>query len=680
MTVSFRPTLPGIVTATVIVHGRQPQVDDGSHNGPPAVIPFVRFTIGATLEVLTPGSTTPVAGSAVKTVITSPEMGTRLVVTATASASAADLAGDWTARITNTADGAAGPPLGPARYDVTVRYQDQDGNLGKVDHIVVLMMENRSFDHLLGYLSLPGDGGRDDIEGLTGQEFNRDSAGLKHSVVLRTPPDVPPAPGGRVYPATAFLNDPEHGLDEVAKQLAGDGELKSNAGFVKNFAEKLDRDAVHLPPLIHDERRSDTIASEDVLDIPFRPARPGPLTVATQCTGNPVSSETGQLASLGLYQPGASQPTAFVRTPLGKPSLSVHVEVSQDELDAASGAWTARISNATGQDLLFTTSLTYVEQDHDRRWQERPEAVMSYYHAEHVPVYDLLSRHFTVCDHWFASMATDTWPNRLFALAGGSDGLTTTPSGPDVIDNPPGYTLETIFEILHDNGIEWSYNFSDAPFALVFQLLAQEAAFTSRMRPLDEFYDRCATGELAPVTWIDPNFTDIPDDPDRASDDHPPGDIARGQALVGRIYSHLTASPAWPKTLFIIVYDEHGGFYDHYTPEPAVDDPTTTYGPRVPAFLVTPYVPPGSVSKTTYDHTSLLATILRRFCRQVDGQLPYMSARVELANDMGSALVANPTTFDAPAAPSPTAGVFVPTPPTDRMSFGTVLHTALFGF
>ena len=681
MTVPFRPTLAGIVTATVIVHGRQPQVDDGGHHGgPPQVIPFQHFTIGAAIEVLTPGSTTPVARSAEKIVITSPEMSTRLVVTATAAASAADLAADWTVRITNTADGAVGPPLGPARFDVTVRYQEQAGNLGKVDHIVVLMMENRSFDHLLGYLSLPGDGGRDDIEGLTGQEFNRDSAGVKHPVALRTPPDVPPAPGGRPYPATAFLNDPEHGLDEVTKQLAGDAELPSNAGFVKNFAEKLDRDAAHLPPLLHAESRSDTIDSEGVLEISFRPARPGPLTVATQCTGNPVSSETGQLASLGVYLPGASQPIAFVRSPLGRPSLSLRVAVSQDELDAASGNWTARIFNATRQALPFTTIIDYVEQDHDRRWQERPEAVMSYYHAEHVPVYDLLARHFTVCDHWFASLATDTWPNRLFALTGGSGGVTTTPSGGGVVDDPPGYTLKTVFEVLQDHGVEWGYNFSDAPFALVFERLAQDATFTSRMRRLDDFYGRAATGELPAVTWIDPNFTDIPDDPDRASDDHPPGDIARGQALVAEVYSHLIASPAWPKTLFIIVYDEHGGFYDHVPPEQAVDNATTTYGPRVPALLVTPYVSPGSVSKVTYDHTSLLATILQRFCRQPDGQLPDMGARVERANDVGSALTASPTTFDPPAPPAPTDAVFVPSPPTDRMSFGTVLHTALFGF
>jgi len=89
LAVPFQPTLPGIVTATVIVHGRQPPPDNGDdHGGPPPVIPFRRFTIGAAIELLTPGSTTPVARSAVKTVITSPEMSTRLVVTLRAQATA----------------------------------------------------------------------------------------------------------------------------------------------------------------------------------------------------------------------------------------------------------------------------------------------------------------------------------------------------------------------------------------------------------------------------------------------------------------------------------------------------------------------------------------------------------------------------------------------------------------
>lgn len=45
-----------------------------------------------------------------------------------------------------------------------------------IDHLVVIMMENRSFDHYLGALSL--EEGRADVDGLTGEEVNLDAEGV----------------------------------------------------------------------------------------------------------------------------------------------------------------------------------------------------------------------------------------------------------------------------------------------------------------------------------------------------------------------------------------------------------------------------------------------------------------------------------------------------------------------
>jgi len=683
MSVTFRPALPDIVTATVIVHGRQPQAGGGGGDGtPPPGSVFRAFTTAARLEIFKPGSAEPAATVANSKVITAPVMSTRLVLTAVADAADGDLAADWSVRVSNAVDGTVTHELGPARYDVTIRYQTRPGNLGKVDHIVVLMMENRSFDHLLGYLSLPGDGGRPDVNGLTGTEFNRGRDGVKHLVTLRTRPTVPPPPGVAPYPATAFLDDPGHGWDDVTQQLSGGAGHPSNAGFVLSFADQLDRDAIHLPPLLHRGTDSGSVEPEGTRDVPFRPARPGRLTVTAVAAGHPAHSETGSLGSLSVFRPGLRSPVVTVRVPLEQPGMAVTHAVTDSDL-AAPGSWTARIFNATTAAVDFTTRITYVEQDHDRSRQEQPEAVMSYYHAEHIPVYDLLARQFAICDNWFASLPTDTWPNRLYAMTGGSGGLINTPSDSSVSSAPPGYTLRTIFEVLQDAQVDWGYYFSDLPFALVFKRLAQDAAYTSRMRGLDGFYALAETGELPSVSWLEPNFTDVPDGPGKANDDHPPGDIARGQALVGQIYAHLTASPSWPKTLMIITYDEHGGFYDHVLPPPDPEDDLTglrKYGVRVPAFLVTPYVPPGSVSTQVYDHTSLLSTILHRFCLAPDGSGPDMGRRTGAAAHVGSALTRQPTSFRVPAPPAPTAGALVPEPATDRMSFGTALHTALFGF
>jgi phospholipase C len=82
-------------------------------------------------------------------------------------------------------------------------------------------------------------------------------------------------------------------------------------------------------------------------------------------------------------------------------------------------------------------------------------------------------------------------------------------------------------------------------------------------------------------------------------------------------------SPAWPRTLLIWTYDEHGGYYDHVPPPHAVkpdsiqpklgpNDVKGAYdllGPRVPAVVVSPYSKPNSVTNVVHDHTSFLATI-----------------------------------------------------------------------
>jgi hypothetical protein len=103
------------------------------------------------------------------------------------------------------------------------------------------------------------------------------------------------------------------------------------------------------------------------------------------------------------------------------------------------------------------------------------------------------------------------------------------------------------------------------------------------------------------------------------NDDHPPADINDGQDLVLTVYNAVATRPQWDKTLLIVFCDEHGGFYDHVPPPEAVDDDPKMfgrYGVRVPALIVSPRVQQRSVSKTLFDHTSIIKTdpaaLLRR--------------------------------------------------------------------
>lgn len=129
-----------------------------------------------------------------------------------------------------------------------------------------------------------------------------------------------------------------------------------------------------------------------------------------------------------------------------------------------------------------------------------------------------------------------------------------------------------------------------------------------------------------------------------SNDDHPPSDIRAGQAFILDVYEALRRSPTWNETLLVIVYDEHGGFYDHQSP-PRVDDDSgyETLGVRVPALLVGPRVT-RSVCHEVLEHTSLIKTILTRFSADPAAAIERMPPRVAAAPDLGMVLQADPRT------------------------------------
>ena len=174
------------------------------------------------------------------------------------------------------------------------------------------------------------------------------------------------------------------------------------------------------------------------------------------------------------------------------------------------------------------------------------------------------------------------------------------------------------------------------------------------------FLEDAAYGQLPAVSWIDPNFKDFNLIGSPPNDDHPPSDVTHGQELALLIYNALATGPAWEKTLLLVFYDEHGGFFDHVAPpeHPPDDEPTTftRYGVRVPAFVISPWVKPGSVSHTLFDHASIPKTILRRFCpteleaqshpsgvahRRQTSHPRSISSRVADAADLGQLLTLN---------------------------------------
>jgi phospholipase C len=417
----------------------------------------------------------------------------------------------------------AEPPVPTPRDTVRIEFDPGVENLAKVDHIVVLMLENRSFDHMLGYLSLTG--GRSDVDGLR-EGMSNEHAGTAYPI--------------HHLPQTAFedkdeAEDPCHSAACVCQQLA-DG----NGGFVANYA---------------------------------------------------------------AYVAGLSpQPD-----PLPDPGL-----------------------------------------------------VMGYYDGDDLPVYDLLAREFCVCDRWFSSVPGATWPNRMYALTGGA------PSADD--RGVPLYNRVSFARHLDARGVDWRwYSFDPGSLRLADREYGLDPKHHHHFAYVDRrklsvpeealgavfehgsFLDDAANGTLPPVSWIDPHWKDMRVFGPDSNDDHPPSDVLAGQGLVLDVYHALRNSPAWERCLLIVTYDEHGGFFDHVAP-PAATPPAAgadgsadpafrRYGVRVPAFVISPFVTRGSVAprEPVFDHTSILKTILLRFCRDGD-RIPDMGARVTAAHHLGGLL------------------------------------------
>ena len=291
--------------------------------------------------------------------------------------------------------------------------------------------------------------------------------------------------------------------------------------------------------------------------------------------------------------------------------------------------------------------------------------IMGHQTASTVPVYDALARDFATGHRWFASHPGPTFCNRFYELTGR---LNLDPSGFWEFDNSsplrPVFT-KTIFDYLSDSAhsatgqpVTWTYFEQGYCFLRFFE---QHTFDGDNIVSLDDpdrgFFAMAQAGTLPSVSFIDPHFVELPPD---SNDDDSPSDIKDGQAFVQRIVEAVVASPAWDKTLLVVVYDEHGGFYDHVPPSPAArvspELPIDTHGVRVPALVVSPWVGAGTVfgSDTRavqagaaeaapasvvqrgdlhFDHTSILKTIARRF---MSTNPPYLGARYAQANDLSA--------------------------------------------
>jgi phospholipase C len=262
------------------------------------------------------------------------------------------------------------------------------------------------------------------------------------------------------------------------------------------------------------------------------------------------------------------------------------------------------------------------------------EYAIGYYVQNDLPFFGQAALDWTVCDQYFSPMLGPTFPNRFYQHSAQTDRLANTFEFS---------TLPTIWDRLAAAGLTGRYYFQDAPFLGLWGL-----KYFSISRGFDSFLEDCARGTLPHVAFVEPRF--IEEQSGTSTDDHPHADIRDGQVFLNRVYTAVTRSPAWKRTVLVISYDEWGGFFDHVPPTTAPIPPATAAagdtdglrGFRVPCLIVSPHARRGFVSHTLFDHTSVLRFIEWRW------GLDPLTERDATANNLALALDFNKQNRKAP--------------------------------
>ena len=271
-----------------------------------------------------------------------------------------------------------------------------------------------------------------------------------------------------------------------------------------------------------------------------------------------------------------------------------------------------------------------------------------------------LATTFAVCDQWFSSLPGPTWPNRFFLHGASSDGLDHSPSSWEMAkwETFGGfrYPHGSIFDRMKAHGITFRlYHDKNGPLeGSISQVSSIHGIEMWDVHPLTDFENDIKSASYPyQYTFIEPNYGDVASgNYEGGSSQHPMDGVGGGEGLITAVYEAIRNSPIWGQSLLIIIYDEHGGFYDSYPPgqvTPPGDGGNkynqygfnfAQYGVRVPAVVVSPYINAG-VDHTPYDHSSVLAT------------LEYLFGLAPLTNRDGSAnnlahLFSNTMRKDAP--------------------------------
>ena len=239
---------------------------------------------------------------------------------------------------------------------------------------------------------------------------------------------------------------------------------------------------------------------------------------------------------------------------------------------------------------------------------------IGYYGEGDLPIMSVLARSYTTFDNYFCAMLGPTWPNRLYQLCGTTD-LYASGLFPGPGDPRPCNLQTAIFDRTKEAGLSAAYYSPGEPMTGLFA----SRKYDDITYPYENFLADAKAGTLPNVSFVDPDYTTLAEFIGTSNDDHPHGSVLAGEAFLAQVHDAITASPQWDRTILVINFDEHGGFFDHVVP-PRVEDDSVLVGTgpfpdlknlgfRVPAMVVSPFAPQAIETAGPYEHCSVLRMI-----------------------------------------------------------------------
>lgn len=254
------------------------------------------------------------------------------------------------------------------------------------------------------------------------------------------------------------------------------------------------------------------------------------------------------------------------------------------------------------------------------------QKVMYYFPQNRLPVLTTLALEFAVFNCWFASIPGPTICNRAFAHYGTSFGR--VDMNPIDIKEPFKSIYDRLIGANPKHTAKVYYYDATSSTMEVANLLQHEPELFGTYQ---QFLSDCQSGNLPDYSFVEPNYNDHDSDSGEevANDQHPDHNIQAGELFIASIYSAIKQNPTlWQSTALLVVYDEHGGIYDHVPPPKCPPDQFTAtandtgtgqpfafdrLGVRVPAILISPWIPKGTIINRVFDHASIPATITKFF-------------------------------------------------------------------